>query len=66
MLFSCSALVAAAVAVPAGPAAAQDVPTVQVDGSSTVFPISEAMAEEFQIEQGGATRVTVGLSGTGG
>lgn len=37
---------------------------VTVDGSSTVFPISEAMAEEFQIETG--TRVTVGLSGTGG
>jgi phosphate transport system substrate-binding protein len=38
--------------------------TVQVDGSSTVFPISEAYAEEFQKETG--TRVTVGLSGTGG
>ncbi|MDZ7840686.1 MAG: PstS family phosphate ABC transporter substrate-binding protein [Gammaproteobacteria bacterium] len=44
------------------PAAAQEV--VKVDGSSTVFPISEAMAEEFQIKTG--TRVTVGLSGTGG
>ncbi|ODT73827.1 MAG: phosphate-binding protein [Pelagibacterium sp. SCN 64-44] len=48
------------------PVFAQDVPTVLVDGSSTVFPISEAMAEEFQISAGGATRVTVGLSGTGG
>ena len=37
---------------------------VQIDGSSTVFPISEAYAEEFQKETG--TRVTVGLSGTGG
>ena len=37
---------------------------VTVDGSSTVFPISEAMAEEFQKETG--DRVTVGLSGTGG
>ena len=44
-------------------AAAQDA-TVTVDGSSTVFPISEAMAEEFQAATG--TRVTVGLSGTGG
>ena len=38
---------------------------VKVDGSSTVFPISEAVAEDF-----GAThksvRVTVGTSGTGG
>jgi len=45
---------------------AQDVPTVLVDGSSTVFPISEAMAEEFQNSQGGKIRVTVGSSGTGG
>ena len=44
-------------------AAAQDA-TVTVDGSSTVFPISEAMAEEFQNATG--TRVTVGSSGTGG
>ncbi len=39
---------------------------VTIDGSSTVFPISEAMAEEFQIAQDGAVRVTVGISGTGG
>jgi len=38
---------------------------VQIDGSSTVFPISEAVAEEFQAEHPG-TRVTVGFSGTGG
>ena len=38
---------------------------IAVDGSSTVFPISEAVAEEFQkVNQG--TRVTVGISGTGG
>lgn len=41
-------------------------PVVRMDGSSTVFPIAEAVAEEFQIEQRGAVRVTVGLSGTGG
>lgn len=38
---------------------------VKVDGSSTVFPISEAMAEEFQKANSGV-RVTVGSSGTGG
>ncbi|HEX2342367.1 MAG TPA: substrate-binding domain-containing protein, partial [Vicinamibacterales bacterium] len=38
---------------------------VKVDGSSTVFPITEAVAEEFQKTQAGA-RVTVGSSGTGG
>jgi phosphate transport system substrate-binding protein len=39
--------------------------TIKVDGSSTVYPITEAVAEDFQATGGGA-RVTVGLSGTGG
>ncbi len=39
---------------------------VEIDGSSTVFPISEAMAEEIGLETGGAIQVTVGQSGTGG
>jgi phosphate transport system substrate-binding protein len=39
---------------------------IKMDGSSTVFPISEALAEEFQISKRGKIRVTVGLSGTGG
>ncbi|MBD1872776.1 PstS family phosphate ABC transporter substrate-binding protein [Nodosilinea sp. FACHB-131] len=39
--------------------------TVLVDGSSTVFPISEAMAEEFGTANPGVA-VTVGVSGTGG
>jgi phosphate transport system substrate-binding protein len=39
---------------------------IKMDGSSTVFPIAEAMAEEFQISKRGKVRVTVGLSGTGG
>ena len=38
---------------------------VDVDGSSTVLPVTEAIAEEFQIENPGV-RVTVGVSGTGG
>jgi len=37
---------------------------VKIDGSSTVFPITEAVAEEFQKATG--NRVTVGISGTGG
>jgi phosphate transport system substrate-binding protein len=37
---------------------------IAIDGSSTVFPISEAMAEEFQ--KANAARVTVAASGTGG
>ncbi|MCC7442111.1 MAG: PstS family phosphate ABC transporter substrate-binding protein [Bdellovibrionales bacterium] len=39
--------------------------SVMVDGSSTVFPITEAIAEEFNKEQSGV-RVTIGVSGTGG
>jgi phosphate transport system substrate-binding protein len=38
---------------------------VKVDGSSTVFPITEAVAEEFQ-KANRDTKVTVGISGTGG
>ena len=38
---------------------------VRVDGSSTVFPLSEAVAEEFMRDHPGV-RVTVGASGTGG
>lgn len=38
---------------------------IEIDGSSTVFPITEAVAEEFQIANPGV-KVTVGISGTGG
>ena len=38
---------------------------IRVDGSSTVFPITEAMTEEFQ-KQHKRVAVTVGISGTGG
>ena len=38
---------------------------IRVDGSSTVFPITEAVAEDFQRSTPG-TKVTVGISGTGG
>jgi phosphate transport system substrate-binding protein len=39
---------------------------IQIDGSSTVFPITEAAAEEFQKAKKGKIKVTVGVSGTGG
>ena len=48
----------------AAPALAQDI--VKLDGSSTVFPVSEAVAEDFQKANRGKIRVTVGISGTGG
>ena len=41
-------------------------PVIKIDGSSTVFPITEAVAEDFQIAKKGAAKVTVGISGTGG
>lgn len=39
--------------------------TIKVDGSSTVFPITEAVAEEYRSEQP-KVKVTIGVSGTGG
>lgn len=44
------------------PAVAQ---VVKIDGSSTVYPVTEAVAEEFQKANRGL-KVTVGVSGTGG
>ncbi|MTI89057.1 MAG: PstS family phosphate ABC transporter substrate-binding protein [Balneolaceae bacterium] len=38
---------------------------IKIDGSSTVYPITEAVAEEYRSEAPGS-RVTVGVSGTGG
>ncbi|QDG52879.1 PstS family phosphate ABC transporter substrate-binding protein [Persicimonas caeni] len=47
-----------------GEAASDDGSIIKVDGSSTVYPIQEAMAEEFQ--KNSDARVTIGVSGTGG
>ncbi|MBW4697219.1 MAG: PstS family phosphate ABC transporter substrate-binding protein [Aphanocapsa lilacina HA4352-LM1] len=59
-------LIAAALlgTIAAAGAAAQAV--IKVDGSSTVFPVTEAVAEEFQKSTQGAVRVSVEVSGTGG
>ncbi|MGD1855589.1 MAG: PstS family phosphate ABC transporter substrate-binding protein [Leptolyngbyaceae cyanobacterium] len=56
------AAVATAGALTAASAVAQ---TIEIDGSSTVFPITEAMAEEYALS-GNSASVTVGVSGTGG
>jgi phosphate transport system substrate-binding protein len=62
-----SAVLAPVAALALGlPQAAQAQATIKIDGSSTVFPIGEAVAEEFQIQKRGKVRVTVGISGTGG
>jgi phosphate transport system substrate-binding protein len=49
----------------AAPAFAQQ-QVVKIDGSSTVYPITEAVAEEFQKAKKNQIKVTVGISGTGG
>ncbi len=59
--------IAAAACGGGGPSADGSKPAqvITIDGSSTVFPITEAVAEEFQKANRGM-RVTVGISGTGG
>ncbi len=63
--FSFQALVVAGAFVAASSAFAQ-LKIVKIDGSSTVFPVTEAVAEEFQKAKKQAIKVTVGISGTGG
>ena len=69
ILVVCTALVSACGggqsgdASSAGSSAAPAV--IKVDGSSTVFPIAEAVAEEFNKSHQNV-RITVGVSGTGG
>jgi len=58
-----AAVLAVAGFIAVGHASAQ---TVKIDGSSTVFPVTEAVAEEFQKSMKGKVKVTVGISGTGG
>ncbi len=59
-----AAVALAAAAVTAGVSIAQQPFTIQIDGSSTVFPISEAVAEAFQQQTQGRVRVAVGESGS--
>ena len=39
--------------------------SIAIDGSSTVYPVTEAMAEEYRTEQPNVD-ITIGVSGTGG
>ncbi len=59
---SLSLVLAAALAAPL----AANAQVVKIDGSSTVYPITEGVAEDFQKSKKGAIKVTVGISGTGG
>ncbi len=60
------AAVTSAVALSVPAVMSQGRATIKIDGSSTVYPITEAVAEEFQKAQRGRIQVTVGISGTGG
>lgn len=55
-----------AIALGGSAATGMSSPMVRSDGSSTVFPITEAVAEDFQRDTKGAVKVMVGISGTGG
>jgi phosphate transport system substrate-binding protein len=61
----CAAAAACRGGSDANPGASTSPRLIAIDGSSTVFPVTEAVAEEFQRANAG-TRVTVGTSGTGG
>src|ERR671919_2240959 len=63
-MFRSAMLSAVALLLTVGATSAQN-KIITIDGSSTVFPITEAMAEEFQKANKGV-KVTVGISGTGG
>src|SRR5690606_5958816 len=62
---SCLVALAACSGEPAADTAAGFSGTVSIDGSSTVYPVTEAVAEEF-LSEAPQVRVTVGVSGTGG
>jgi phosphate transport system substrate-binding protein len=50
----------------AGTSGVQAQALVRIDGSSTVFPVTEAVAQAFQVRKRGMARITVGISGTTG
>jgi phosphate transport system substrate-binding protein len=66
ILTSTAALVAGSITIGMPAVQSQGQSTIKIDGSSTVYPLTEAVAEEFQKAQKGKIRVTVGVSGTGG
>ncbi len=61
-ILNVSAILAALIGA-AGVAGAQSI--IKIDGSSTVYPITRAVAKEFQIAKKDAVKVTVGISRTG-
>ncbi len=64
-LLGSAAILVASIACGGGATDASPTPVIALDGSSTVFPISQAVAEEFGAAQPGKP-ITVGFSGTSG
>ena len=56
-----ASVVLTGIAAVSAPHVASAQTSIKIDGSSTVFPIAEAVAEEFQISKRGKVRVTVGI-----
>ncbi len=50
----------------ATPAAMAQQSYIKIDGSSTVYPLTEAAAQGFEQNRPGAVKIAVGVSGTGG
>ncbi len=65
IMMACGSGSSEELAAPATEPASKLKGTIEIDGSSTVYPISEAVAEEFN-KVFPKVRVNVGVSGTGG
>ena len=50
----------------AAPIASQEVQSIKIDGSSTVYPVTQKIVEEFQAERQQSVEIEVDFSGTGG
>jgi len=60
-----SLLIVGIIAACGGSSSGADSSEILIDGSSTVFPISQAVAEEFRVDRP-EVQIPVGISGTGG
>lgn len=65
-LISAIAAVAATLSASVPAAQSQGQGIIQINGSSTVYPIAQAVAEDFLIETKGAAKPVLAITGTGG
>ena len=50
----------------ATPLVSQEIPSINIDGSSTVYPITKEVVERFQVDKEEAVEINLEVSGTGG